>query len=470
MKIRMVSFISLILGLALLAACGDRPDARPTASPTDPAPDQEFMTLSPGAMRVVNEFTDQREAIYEGWDQFHQDFDTWRTGLTSCDRSAVRTALQGFASDFTEVTGLAMELPRASSTRHMADTLIEAAEQEERAFRQLRDRWQPGNTTLFEMVEQQRSDSARAQRSVEDGLAELRDSLEFGTEPDQGAELREFSEALDALILDWNAFHGDFASLHQAAGGMSTSQVLDQLQGLLAQFSLIVEAINGLPSSAATAGMVAMIQEAAGAEGRTLLSIRNGLAEASAPPPTGSLEGPTPELPPTPAAGPRPDLALEAMVPVIERVEAMLEQVSASIAMPMDREPEVMLSDIDDFDSQYQGLLVQWDDFHDGYNDWRRTDGGCDQTAVLQALDRFNLRMGELGRQVRDLPQSSYLQPIHTLLVEALAREEGSIRALRNTWRPFTVDAFKAVDQERLNAARLRRQADIALQELRDRS
>ena len=89
---------------------------------------------------------------------------------------------------------------------------------------------------------------------------------------------------------------------------------------------------------------------------------------------------------------------------------------------------------------------------------------------MLQSLDQFNLRIGELGRKVRDLPQSSYLLPMYTLLVEATEREEGAIRTLRNSWRPFTVDAFKAVDQERVNANRLRRQAGIGLQELRDRS
>lgn len=473
MKKRIVSFMSLLLGLLLLAslaACSNGTDSQPSPSPTGAAQDQESLALSAGAMRVVNEFTDQRQAIYEEWDQFHKDFDTWRTGLTSCERSAVHASLQGFASDFTDVTALAMELPRTSSTRHMADTLIEAAEEEERAFRQLRDRWQPGNTTLFELVEQQRSDSARAQRSVQDGLAELREDLESGNGSDQESALQEFPAAFDALMQDWNKFHAGYASLQQAAEGMTAAQVLDQLQPLLSQFSSVADAINGLPSSDATDGMVASLQEAAGAQGRTLLAIRDALVEAAAPPSTGSLEGATPEAPPTAVPAPPPSLALEAMIPVIQRVETLLEQISGSTTMPMDRDPEIMLSDIDDFDGYFADLLAEWNAFHDGYNDWRGTDGGCDQTQVLQALDRFNLRMGELGRQVRDLPQSSYLQPMHTLLVEALAREEGSIRALRNSWRPFTVDAFKAVDQERLNADRLCRQSDIALQELRDRS
>ena len=45
-------------------------------------------------------------------------------------------------------------------------------------------------------------------------------------------------------------------------------------------------------------------------------------------------------------------------------------------------------------------------------------------------------------------------------------REEGAIRTLRNSWQPFTVDAFIAVEQERANAARLRRQASASLQGL----
>ena len=43
------------------------------------------------------------------------------------------------------------------------------------------------------------------------------------------------------------------------------------------------------------------------------------------------------------------------------------------------------------------------------------------------------------------------------------------MRALYNSWRPFAIDAFAAVDQERANADRLRQQANTALQELRAR-
>ena len=55
------------------------------------------------------------------------------------------------------------------------------------------------------------------------------------------------------------------------------------------------------------------------------------------------------------------------------------------------------------------------------------------------------------------------------LLVEAAEGEEEALRVLRNTWRPFASDAYKALDRQRADAGRLRRQASVGVQELLDR-
>ena len=81
-------------------------------------------------------------------------------------------------------------------------------------------------------------------------------------------------------------------------------------------------------------------------------------------------------------------------------------------------------------------------------------------------LEQFALRVGSIRREVRDLPLSTDLLPIHSLLVEAITLEEDTVRALRYTWRPFAIDAFRAVHRERTNADGLRREADSAIQEL----
>ena len=395
-------------------------------------------------------FVKQQQTIDREWDQFHREFDRWRAGLTACHRSSVHEALQDFAAGFASVTKQARDLPRTAVTRELADILISAAEEEEAAFRQLRDRWQPNNLSLFELVEQRRSDASRAQKEAEDRALELQEQFEKDADPEEREALEEFSDALDVVKNDWNGFHDDYAGLRKEGAGMDAAAVSAWLEELIAQFGGIVEAVDGLPSSDAAESMIEMLQEAAEAERETMFEVNDALVAQD-------------------PAGPIAPI-LDQMDAIVEESEDVLKEVSRAIKTIVDDDPEENLAEVKDFNGHYKSLLVKWDTFHQRYDDWRKTDGGCDRTEVLQSLDQFNLRIGELGRKVRDLPRSSYLLPMYTLLVEAVEREEGAIRALRNSWRPFTVDAFKAVDQERVNANRLRRQADTGLQGLRGRS
>ena len=465
MKVRFSSLISPLLGLLLLAslaACSETADTQPATVPPDPAPGQAVEPLSASDRMAVDAFVDQRQTIDQEWDQLHQDLDQWRAGLTSCHRSSVHEALQGFAAGFADVTAQAGDLPRTIITRELADILIAAAEEEGAAFRQLRDRWQPDDTALFELVEQRRSDAASAQRNVEDRIFELREQLEAAADPGERAALREFSDTLEAVTNDWNGFHDDYAELQAAAPHLDAFTLIAQLDGLITQFDAIVETIAGLPAEGATERLAETLRATAEAELEALLALHSRLQESIAAPPEGQISPhPTGESTGSPLGG------LDA---VFEESQATLERVSRTTTVLVEDDPEENLAELENFDDDYGSLLVAWDAFHQRYSDWRRTDGGCDRTEVLQSLDGFNLRMGDLGREVRRLPQSSYLLPMYNLLVEAMDREEGAIRALLNSWRPFTVDAFKAVDQERVNANRLRRQADIGLQGLLDRS
>ena len=223
MKIRFGSLILSLLGsllLASLVACSETTDTQPATPPPDSPSVQAAKPLSASERIAVDEFANQLQTIDQEWDQLHQDFDFWRAGLTSCHRSSVQEALQGFAASFADVTEQARNLPRTIVIREPADTLIAAAEEEEAAFRQLRDRWQPDNLSLFELVEQRRSDAARAQRNVEDMTLELQEQLEAAGDPKEREALEEFSDALDAVRNDWNRFHDDYAALQRDAGLM----------------------------------------------------------------------------------------------------------------------------------------------------------------------------------------------------------------------------------------------------------
>ena len=459
----------LLVGLALLAACrsGDGADTAPSTLPTDPA-SQSPRPLSAAERIAVGEFASQQEAVGLEWDQFHQEFDEWRSGLTSCHESAAQDALRRFAAASSNVTQQARNLPRSRVTKEFADILIEAAEAEETAFRRLRDRWQPGNLSLFEAVEEGRSTAARAQNEVEDLSTELQDELEEDSDPEDTQAREEFSAALDVISDDWEAFHDDYGDLLREAGGLTLEEILARLDQLIQQFDAVSEAVGDLPDAAAVEDMTKILQDTAEDERTALIGIHDILADA-AEEAAAVVEEDEEDTPIQVESGRAFEPLLNAMGTVIEDVEETLDEVNEMIKEILDRDAADDLEKVQDFIGNYQALLEAWDGFHQEYASWQRSEGGCDRSRVLSSLGEFDQRAGEIGLGVRDLPRTGYLLPMYNLLVEAAEREEGAIRTLRNSWQPFTVDAFIALDRERDTVSRLRREANIALQELQER-
>ena len=486
--------LAVFLLLAAMLACSDTSDGTPTPSaPVTAAPSiQSAKPLTPSDRMAMDEFVKQQRSIDEEWDQFYREFDDWRVGLTSCHRSSAQEALQEFAAAFNDVTGQARSLPRTSVTRELADILIAAAEEEEAAFRLLRDRWQPGNVSFFELVEQRRSEAARAQKNVEDRALELQEEFEEGSTPEEVEEAEEFSEDLDAIEDAWDKFHDAYIALREEENNLDSAALIARYGRLIEQLNGIVAAIAELSSTDTTEDIVEMLQEAAEAELAALINLSEALAvlASAAPAPGTDTETgePTPspdadskmeeppatlEPPASPPSGLDTGIDLGALQDEVDAAvnesKAVLGEVRQTIKIIVADDSLERLAEVEDFEGHYKGLLAEWEAFHQRYNDWRKTEGGCDRVDVLQALDRFNQRIGELGRKVRDLPQSGFLLPMYRLLVEAAEQEEGAMRALPNSWRPFAVDAFRAVDQGRVDSDRLRRQANIGLQELASR-
>ncbi|MCE2500500.1 MAG: hypothetical protein J4G13_06515 [Dehalococcoidia bacterium] len=148
--------LMLTLGLLSLAACA-QPAATPPAETTAaPAPAVQPTALPAEALAAVDEFASQGAMLDEEWGQIREEFDEWGAGLTACLPSSMHQALNGFAIEFNGVTERARNLTRNQTTGELADIVIAAAEEEEAAYRQLRDRWQPNNVALFEAVRPRR--------------------------------------------------------------------------------------------------------------------------------------------------------------------------------------------------------------------------------------------------------------------------------------------------------------------------
>ena len=63
----------------------------------------------------------------------------------------------------------------------MGELLVEAAEREERAARELRDSWQPYNLEVYRNLDQERGTANRLRRQVTVGIQELLER--FGITP-----------------------------------------------------------------------------------------------------------------------------------------------------------------------------------------------------------------------------------------------------------------------------------------------
>ncbi len=497
-------------GLLLLAvACSDDASsqilpgpATPDAQATITAVSQQVQgspapTAVPESdLEAAKSFAQEYQAIKADLDQLHQEYDTWQAGLNPCTQSAVQGDLHRFAGDFSFITQSARDLTRTSGFRELADRLIEAAEAEEQTLRQLRDNWQVttpvsvessagdadlpgdevavnvdaegGQVSLSEQVDAARSDSSEMLRQVTDVLIDLDDRKTSATQD----SIDGFLLAFQAANTRWDLFHEEYDSFRSEQVSLTSAEVVTGLSDLVAKFREVMVAVRELPRLDATRETAALMAEAADAEDLALRNLRStfqksGDGEESvsdALDPLASLNGGGESSGDSFEAG-DPSLfgayELQLVSSNTTRREALdaMDQITRTLS-------EGHQAGLAAFNSEYQALLEGWNGFHEGYDEWRRTEGGCDRRQAVDTLSGFGLRMGRIAASAGDLPSTNVLRPLEELLVEAVRREEASLKELRGSWRPFDSAVYQQHDNRRLAAGKLTRQVGVGIQEL----
>lgn len=478
-----------LVAMAIVAAIAcNNDEMAATSTRTDATPESSEQPAVPALSQAeIDDFVNRQEAISAQWDEIRRDFDQWSAGLDACRPAAMRQALNGFAVSFNDVTEQARGVSRSQTASELADLLIVAAEKEEAAFRRLRDHWQPSNVSLFEDVEVRRSAAARARQSAEDRAIELQATFENRFASDTEAEARdEFAKAFQLMAKAWEQLHEDYASLREDADALDADSAAEFTE----KMTMAIDALDALPD--APEGTEDAIEDLRKAAQAVLEAFEAAAEAASAETESEAAESDTESEDADSESEDEdsesededteqedddsaPAFDIDTVDDAVDEAKEALEKAADTIAegdeeeVEVEIDPEQGLSELQDFRTEYNRLVTAWDAFHDDYNEWRRDEGGCDRVAVIQTLDEYSLSVGQLARDVRALPSGGALLPVYTLLTEAAAREENAMRSLRNTWQPFTLDAFRAVHQERINADDLRRQANIAVQELRNR-
>ena len=270
LRMYLLLFAALVL-LVLASGCrqSEVPETVPVALPTF-APPLSMKTLSSAEIQQLDAFQVQLQKIDRDWDQFQRDFDSWRAALTSCSRNAAEEALQSFAVDFNAITEQARDLSRSEVTRTIADSLIDASESEETAFRQLRDRWQPNSPSVFESVEKSRSQSARIQREARDKSEELKDNLEDKTDPDALTEVMEFSDSFGLIEVEWTKLHDEYAVYWQVSETLGSEIEASKLESILERLASLFVEVDSLPEPAALREELESLRRAANSESSAL--------------------------------------------------------------------------------------------------------------------------------------------------------------------------------------------------------
>ena len=209
--------------------------------------------------------------------------------------------------------------------------------------------------------------------------------------PEEREALKEFSDALGALRDDWNKFHDDYDELQKDARRMGPDSVLDRLDRLVSQFEGIVDAAGELPSADATEDIARALKKAAEAELDALFAVNDALLARDPP---GFPDAGAPQPPPS-AAGPPLDL----MDAAIEESEDVLRDTRRLTKDLVDDDPQEKLAEVKEFADGYKDLLAEWDAFHQRYNDWRKTDGGCDRDGGAPVAGRVQPAHGRAWPQ-----------------------------------------------------------------------
>ncbi len=475
-------FLVPVVVVIWLAACGD-PEPAPLADTTAvPTPDIEATvvaevrsrlptaaltptpsTLSTADTEAVLSFAGTQGQIIRDWEDFHSRLDTWRELLSACDATTLQVTLREFAATMGDVATQASELPRTSKVRRLADSLIEATEGEAIALRLLRDEWVPDSRTLFDNVDSSRSTARRFQGDVEDALTDLQERLS----PESISSVADFASAVDEIGTRWDRFRRNYDSFRNTDIEGRSAETVKTLGKLVDELRDVVVAFRGLPGSAITRDIAGKLAEAAEAEDLALRKLR------------GTFEKADDEA----DSGDGPQSSGEAVVAIFtprdpslfDAFDAQLLMSNAARRQAAD-ETEDLLEEItqenrtaaDAFAQKHLLLRSEWAKFRANYDEWRRTEGGCDRSKATETLGAFTTEFGALTRRAREVPGGTLLGSLREILVEAAELEEKGLRDLRNTWRPFDAGLYRDFDARRISAAKLLRQLVTGLEALLD--
>ena len=494
MRLRFGLAAPVALGIFLVGvvACGQDPTAiAPSGlnTPNIPATvtalalsQAQALTPTPvpeGVRRELLAFAAGHRSTSEDWDKFHQEMDQWRDDVVACVPASFESALDAFAGRALGIAQTARSLDRLPNIDSLAARLTALAEREQFAFATLSSDWTPETGLssdsssqepgLFQQFASVRSSVDLERGKIAQSISARRTSLDGSTL----TAIESFADSMEILDSNWDNFHHDYDAFRVEQVELGDDAAATRLGDLLTQFGSIVDRVQDLPDTLLTRDIADRLADAADGEQlllRRLLGaiggdgtvielvpvLPDGLAESE--PANGETDFSKLTL-----DGATIFDVFDTQITVVNRLRRALRNELSDARASLTESGQENLSI---FASQARDLEREWDEFHSSYDDWRRTNGGCNQGQALQALGQLAADFSQTVRDVKDLPSLPLVREMGNILIQAAEREEAAVLSLRESWRSLDTSAFGRYTADRSFAETLRREVDLGLQDL----
>ncbi|MFQ5933382.1 MAG: hypothetical protein ACE5KI_01910 [Dehalococcoidia bacterium] len=228
---------------------------------------------SSSSRSLVAAFSQALEEVDSLWDEFHDDYDQFRTVQPGLSSGEVATRLGELVSQFNDLVVQTRSLPTSEITRSVAQILTNAAAEEELALRRLRDAVDQGlsDEQAFNDFDAEVVDSNTSRREAAEKLADI---VEDSSGESQSA-VQEFSISYLGLASTWEEFDRTYEAWTRTEGGCDRSQALETLAQFSVRFSQLAKEVRALPRLQILEPFGEVLVQAAEGEESALRALRN---------------------------------------------------------------------------------------------------------------------------------------------------------------------------------------------------
>ena len=232
--------------------------------------------------------------IDQDWQQYRRAYEEFRQEQPALSADDTASQLGQLVVRFLEIVTDIRDLPASKFTRPLAQTLAQAAEQEDLALKTLRDAVReaeaPGpppdtdpdeeadpparpapEPLPFLEFDTQLVQSDGLRRQAAEALADLLDD----TSQEKQAAVKALAEAYQPLAEAWDTFYQDYDAWRRTDGGCDRSEAVETLGQFVTRFGSLSGQVRALPRVTPLRPLGELLVEAAEGEERALLDLRN---------------------------------------------------------------------------------------------------------------------------------------------------------------------------------------------------